>query len=116
MSFFLSAVTSHRNVKPLTLNEFETPRYPRITLTNTNLIWDTSTTIYEDQEKATLDYKGEIIWPNTTATVPLMVINYVCMSTCVDAPNISSDEKFAAVLHANANVSSVNEPKAHNVL
>ena len=44
-----------------------------------------------------------------------MVINYVCMSTCEDAADISSDKKITNVLQSNANVSHFNIMKPKNL-
>ena len=43
-----------------------------------------------------------------------MVINSVCMSTCEDAADISSDKKNSNVLQSNVNVSHVNIMKPNN--
>ena len=56
----MNGVTYHLNVDTLTRNEFESHEYPRITLTQRYLTWDPITTIYEDQENAMLNYKGNI--------------------------------------------------------
>ena len=108
LPFFLSGVTSHVHVEPLSRDEYECHNCPQITLTNTNQTWDPSATTFEDQENATLDYKGEIVHPNPTARGPLIVVNSVCMSTCEDAADILSDDNFAAVLQHHVNISHAN--------
>ena len=52
LPFFLSGMTSHINVESPSRDEFELHRCPRTTLTNADLTWDPSATIYEDQENA----------------------------------------------------------------
>ena len=111
----MNGVTYHLNVDTLTCNEFEYHECPRLTLTHIVLTLEPSTTIYEDQENTILNYKGDIVRPDSTARVPFMVINYVCMSTCEDAADISSDDNFANVLQPNVNVSHVNIMKPNNV-
>ena len=115
MPFFLNGVTSHLNVDTLTRDEFEAHDCLRLTLTHRDITWDPSKTIYEDLENAMLNYKGDIARLYVTARGPLMVIKSVCMSTCEDAVDISSDENFANVLQSNVNVSHVNVMKHNNV-
>ena len=79
MTFLLNSVTSHLNVDTLSRNEFEAHDCLSLTLTHRDLTWDPSTTIYEDQENAMLNYKGDIVCPNVTARGPSMVINCLCM-------------------------------------
>ena len=62
-----------------------------------------------------LNYKVDIVRPGVTARVPLMDINYVCMSTCKDAADISSEDNFANVLQSNVNVSHANLMKPNNL-
>ena len=44
-----------------------------------------------------------------------MVINSVCMSTCEDAAEIFSEDKFADVLQSNVNISHVNIMKPNSM-
>ena len=76
----------------------------RIELTSRDLTWDPSSSVYEDQENKMLNYKGEIIRPNTTARGPLMSINSICVSTNVDTADISSNENLANVLASQVDV------------
>ena len=61
LPFFLKEVTSHLNVSPLSLKEYEHDGYPRIELTSHHLTWDPGNNVYNDQENAMLSYKGDII-------------------------------------------------------
>ena len=54
LPFFLKGVTSHLNVSPLSLEEYEHHGCPRIELTSHHLTWDPGTDVYEDQENAML--------------------------------------------------------------
>ena len=47
-----------------------------------------------------IDYKGEIIRPNTTARGPLMSINSLCVSTNSDAADVLADCNLGNVLEA----------------
>ena len=100
LPFFLRGVTSHFNVESISKQEFERHLCPRIVLTNRDLTWDPSSTVYEDQENAMIDYKGEIIRPNTSARGPLMSINSLCVSTNSDTADVSADCNLGNVLAA----------------
>ena len=62
-----------------------------------------------------LNYISEIVRRNNTARMPLMTINSVCLSTCVDAADIASDNNFAYVLYSNIYVSRVKVSKTINM-
>ena len=62
-----------------------------------------------------LNYKGNIFRPYVTAMGPSMVINYVYMSTCENAADISSDDKSANFIQSNVSVSHVKIMKPNNV-
>ena len=89
MPFFLKGFTSLFGVQPLTLEEFEAHACPRVELTSGHLTWDPSTEVYQDQENATLNYKGDIVRPDAGLRRPLMVINSVTKSTTEDAVDVS---------------------------
>jgi len=57
----LRGVTSMLNVRPVTINEFNSLDHPRLHLTSETLTWDPSTTLYEEQETVMIDYSGNII-------------------------------------------------------
>ena len=59
LPFLFLGVTFHLNVVPLTRDEFEHHECTQIELTSRDLTWDPSTDIYEDQENAMMDFKGE---------------------------------------------------------
>ena len=48
-------------VRPVTINEFNSLDHPRLHLTSETLTWDPSTTLFEEQETAMIDYSGNII-------------------------------------------------------
>ena len=98
LPFFLRGVTLHLNVLPLTRNKFDHHGCTQIELTSRDLTWDPSTDVYEDQENAMMDFQGEIVRPGIVDRGPLMVINYVTVSTYPDAADVLSDENFGNVL------------------
>ena len=77
-----------------------------MTLTDLDLTWDPNADVYEDQENAMVDPRGDPIVRE--ARGPLMVINSVCMATCDDAADMTSQSNFANVLQSNVNISNVN--------
>ena len=66
----------------------------RIELVSSHLTYDPSTEIYQDQENATLNYKGDIVRPDADLRRPLMVINSVTTSTCDDDVDVMSADNF----------------------
>ena len=115
LPFFLKGVTSHLNVSPLSLEEYEHHGCPRVELTSHHLKWDPGTDVYEDQENAMLSYKGDIVCPGTVKRTHLTSINSVTNSTCADAVDVLSADNFATALERNVNVSHVKVHKTHTV-
>ena len=65
----LQGVTSLLNVRGITLDEWNSDTFKRLHLTSEALTWDPTTTLYEEQEAAMVDYSGRVV---TTAR-PLIV-------------------------------------------
>ena len=63
LPFFLRGVTLHLTVILMTRDKFEHHGCTQIELTSRELTWYPSTDIYEDQENAMMDFKGDIIRP-----------------------------------------------------
>jgi hypothetical protein len=57
----LRGVTFLLNVRTVTIDEFNSQDYPRLHLTSETLTWDPTTTLYEQQENAMMDYSGNIV-------------------------------------------------------
>jgi hypothetical protein len=57
----LRGVTSLLNVRTVTIDEFNSQDFPRLHLTSETLTWDSSTNLYEQQEKAMMDYSGNTV-------------------------------------------------------
>ena len=106
ISFFLRSVTSLFHTFIVEADEFERHDCPRVELTLSQLTWDPSSTIFEDQENITINYKGEILCPGGERKL-LMVIDQVTTSTTVEAADIMSIDNFAKALEANVNISHV---------
>ena len=52
----LRGVTLLLYVRPVTIDEFNSLDHPRLHLTSETLTWDPSTTLFEEQETAMIDY------------------------------------------------------------
>ena len=98
-------MTSQLNFDTLTRDDFEAHDCPRLTLTHRDMTWDLSTTIYEYQENAMLNYKDDLSAQMLQQGDRLCLLNLcVCLLTlcvcqpCEDAVEILSDETFANVL------------------
>ena len=115
LPFFWRGVTSHLTVMPLTRDEFEHHGGTQIEITSRDLTWDPSMNIYEDQEIAMMDFQWDIVRPGIIERGHLMVINYVTVSTCLDAADVLSNENFVNILQSNVNVSQVKVLITHNL-
>ena len=103
LPFSLDGITSVINVLPLTSLEFDEHEHTRIELTSKDLTWDPSTTVYENQENAMVDYKGKMTRrPNDRG--PMMVIKSVTISTTESAGDVLSEDNFSKALELNVNV------------
>ena len=51
-----------------------------------------------------VDYQGDIFRPGIIDREHLRVINFVTVSTCLDADDVLSDKNFGNVLQSNVNV------------
>ena len=91
-------------------DEFEYHDCPHVELTSSQLTWDSTSTVFEDEENRTINYKGEIVRPGGERK-PFMVINQVTASTTVEAVDVMSIDNFAGALKANANISHVKTAK-----
>ena len=69
----LSSVTLLHDVRGMILDEWNSDTFKRLHLTSETLIWDPTTTLYEEQEAAMINYSGHVV----TTTRPLMgLINH----------------------------------------
>ena len=105
LPFSLRGVISSLTVEPLTRREWDAHSCPRVTLTDLDLTWDPNDDVYQEQEDAMIDPRGDPIVRD--AQGPLMVINSVCTTTCHDAADMTSQSNFAHVLQSNVNISNV---------
>ncbi len=104
----LQGVTLLLNVRGITLDEGNSDAFKRLHLTSETLTWDPTTTLYEEQEEAMIDYSGRVVM----TTGPLMghvnhlVINLLSSLT-TDQADITNDENFYDVLASHVQISSI---------
>ena len=93
----LRGVTSLLNVRKPTLDEWESSSFPRYHLTSESLTWDPTTTIYEEQENAMVDYHGKVVRSSGSTARGRLVINALSSLT-TDTADITDDDNFHVVL------------------
>jgi hypothetical protein len=90
------------------LDEWNSDTFKRLHLTSETLTWDPTTTLYEEQEAAMIDYSGRVV----TTTRPLMghinhlVINSLSSLT-TDQADVTDDKNFYDVLASHVQISSI---------
>jgi hypothetical protein len=57
----LRGVTSLLNVRGITLDEWNSDAFKQLHLTSETLTWDPTTSLYEVQEAAMIDYSGRVV-------------------------------------------------------
>ncbi len=101
-------MTSLLNVRGITLDEWNSDAFKQLHLTSETLTWDPTTTLYEEQEAAMIDYSGRVV----TTTRPLMrhinhlVINLLSSLT-TDQADVTDDNNFYDVLASHVQISSI---------
>jgi hypothetical protein len=96
------------NVRTVTIDEFNSQDYPRLHLTSETLTWDPTTTLYEQQEKAMMDYSSNIVCDAAMrGQVPKLIVNEL-QSLTTDMADMMHDCNFHQVLTSHVVVSSVN--------
>jgi hypothetical protein len=104
----LQGVTLLLNVRGITFDEWNSDTFKQLHLTSETLIWDPTTTLYEEQEAAMIDYSGRVL----TTMRPLMghinhlVINLLSSLT-TDQADVTDDENFYDVLASHVQTSSI---------
>ncbi len=104
----LQEVASLLNVRGITLDEWNSDAFKRLHLTSETLTWDPTTSLYEEQEAAIVDYSGHVVttaWP-LTKYVNRLVINLLSSLT-TDQADVTDDEKFYDVLASHVQISSI---------
>jgi hypothetical protein len=96
------------NVRAPTLDEWNSDAFKRLHLTSESLTWDPTTTLYEEQEAAMIDYSGYVV--TTTCSlrghVNHLVINPLSSLT-TDQADVTDDNNFYHVLALHVQISSI---------
>ncbi len=104
----LRGVTSLLNVRGITLDEWNSDAFKWLHLFSETLTWDPTTTLYEEQELAMINYSGRVVM----TTQPLighinhLVINLLSSLT-TDQADVTNDENFYDVLASHVQISSI---------
>jgi hypothetical protein len=106
LPLMLRGVTSYLPTDTVTMEEYESGKYPRIELTSEHQVWEPSSTRFQEQEEAITGLDGNIIDRGsaarglfTTNAVTTLFINSVT-TIVVDAADFTSDDNFAIVLES----------------
>jgi hypothetical protein len=96
----LQGVTLLLNVRGVMLDEWNSDAFKWLHLTSEALTWDPTTTLYEEQEAAMVDYSGHVV----TTTQPLMMhINSLVIDLLspltTDQADITDDKTFMMSWH-----------------
>ncbi len=104
----LRGVTLLLNVRTVTINEFNSQDYPRLHLTSETLTWDPTTTLYEQQKNAMINYSGNIVCDAAVrGQVPTIIVNELQLLT-TDMADMTHDCNFHQVLTSHVIVSIIN--------
>jgi hypothetical protein len=101
-------VTLLLDVRGITLGKWNSDAFKQLHLTSETLTWDPTTTLYEEQKAAMIDYSGRVV----TTTQPLMEhINHLVInslsSLTTDQADVTEDENFYDVLASYVQISSI---------
>ncbi len=96
------------NVRTVTANQFyDKETYPHVSLTSDTLTWDSTTTLYHEQEMAMTDLHS-IVGKHATVRGhrPTLVINSICL-VHTDLINVTDDDNFHHALSSHVVISGV---------
>jgi hypothetical protein len=101
-------VNSLLNVRGVTFDEWNSNAFKRLHSTSETLTWDPTTTLYEEQEAAMVDYSGRVVM----TTRPLMMhINLLVIdppsSLTTDQADVTDDENLYDVLASHVQILSI---------
>jgi hypothetical protein len=108
LPLILRGVTLLLNVRNVTIDEFNSQEYPRFHQTSETLTWDPTTTLYEEQETAMIDFSSKIIYDAVVRGPPQTLIINVLQSLTTDLADVMHDCNFQQVLTSHVIISSVN--------
>jgi hypothetical protein len=95
-------------VRAPTLDEWNNDAFKQLHLTSESLIWDPTTTLYEEQKAAMIDYSGHVV--RTTHSLRGHVNHLVIVllsSLTTDRADVTDDDNFYQVLASHVQISSI---------
>ncbi len=96
------------NVRGVTLDEWNSDAFKRLHSTSEALTWDPTTTLYEEQEAAMVDYSGRVVtttWPLMMCINSLVIDSHSSLTT--DQADVTDDKKLYDVLASHVQVLSI---------
>ncbi len=104
----LRGVTSLLNLRGITLDEWNSDAFKWLHLTSETLTWDPTTTLYEEQEAAMVDYSGRVVM----TTRPLMMhikslVTDSLSSLTTDQVDVTDDQNLYDVLASHVQILSI---------
>ncbi len=95
------------NVRAPTLDKWNSDTFKRLHLTSESLTWDPTTTLYEEQEAAMIDYSGHVVMtshPMRGHVNNLVIISLSSLTT--DQADVTDDDNLDHVLAKHVQISS----------
>ncbi len=104
----LRGVTSLLNVRAPTLDKWNSDAFMRLHLTSETWTWDPTTTLYEEQEAAMINYSGRVMMTMRPLRghINHLVINLLSSLT-TDQADVTDDNNFYNVLVFHVQISSI---------
>jgi hypothetical protein len=104
----LQGVTLLLNMRAPTLDKLNSDTFKRLHLTSESLTWDPTTTLYEEQEAAMIDYSGHVVMTMCPLRghVNNLVIN-LHSSLTTDQADVTDDNNLYQVLASHVQISSI---------
>ena len=103
----LRGVISLLNVRTPSIDDWNRGDIRRLALTSKDLLWDPSSTLYEEQEAAMVGYDGHTYDRSTLRGRPNTLVINSLVSTSELAADVSSDDNFYCVLSSYVMISGV---------
>ena len=106
MPLRLQGVTSYLNVFKPRIEDWDSCCFPRLDFTSDNLSWNPETTLYQNQEEAMLDVRGDIVKFDDGDGEFSLIINSLSTHHATPSADITDDDNFGTVLINQVQVSS----------
>ena len=84
------------NVRTPSIDDWNSGEIRRLASTSKNLLWDPSSTIYEEQEAARVGYDGHVFDQSALRGQPKTLVINSLVSLTQTASDVTSDDNFSA--------------------